>query len=116
VLLLRYLDVVVVVLAAPIMLLIGVPAPGYAIGAGAWIALRAVGVIVERFATASGDPRSQIGVRLGYMLGRLFALALTVVIARNAFGKDDGLTTLAVIVFAFTVQLVTAPLTRARSR
>jgi hypothetical protein len=116
VLLLRYLDVALLLVAAPIMLLIGVPAAGYAIGTGAWIALRAVGVAVERYATASGDARSQIGIRLGYMLGRLFALALTVVVSRNAFGKNDGLTTLVVIVFAFTVQLGTSPLTRPRSR
>jgi hypothetical protein len=116
VLLLRYLDVALLVLAAPIMLLIGVPAPGYAIAAGAWIALRAVGVAVERYASASGDARSQVGMRLGYMLGRLFTLAFVVVVARNAFGKNDGLTALAVIVFAFTVQLATSPLTRPRSR
>ena len=42
--LLRFFDVALVVVAAPIMLLIGVPAAGYLIGAGAWIALRAVGV------------------------------------------------------------------------
>ncbi len=42
--LLAYLDVVVLVVAAPIMLLIGVPAAGYLVGAGAWIALRAIGV------------------------------------------------------------------------
>ena len=37
---LAYFDVIVLVVAAPIMLLIGVPAAGYGIGAGAWIALR----------------------------------------------------------------------------
>ena len=63
VLLLRYFDVAVVVLAAPIMLLIGVPALGYAIGAGAWLALRAVCVAVERTADASEDARKQIAAR-----------------------------------------------------
>ena len=42
---LAYLDVVLLVVAAPIMLLIGVPAVGYLVGAGVWIALRAVGVV-----------------------------------------------------------------------
>jgi hypothetical protein len=50
------------------------------------------------------------------MLARLFILALTVVLARKAFGKDDGLTALVVIVFAFTVHLGTSALTRPRSR
>src|SRR5436305_8361246 len=53
--LIRYLDVVLLVLAAPIMLLIGVPAVGYLVGAAAWIALRAVGEGVDRAAAASTD-------------------------------------------------------------
>jgi hypothetical protein len=114
--LLRYMDVVLVVLAAPIMLLIGVPAAGYLIATGAWIVLRAVGVAVERYARASDDARMQITVRMGYMLGRLFALALTIVFVRKGFGKNDGLTALILTVFAFTVQLGTSALTAPRSR
>jgi hypothetical protein len=116
VLLLRYLDVVLVVLAAPIMLLIGVPATGYAVAAGAWIALRAVGVLVERASAAIGDQRGEIGLRLGYMLGRLFTLAIVIVLVRQGAGKDDGLTALVVIVFAFTVQLAVSAITRPRTR
>jgi len=114
--LLSYMDVVLIVLAAPIMLLIGVPAAGYGIGAGAWIALRVIGVGVERYANTAHEPRMQISARLGFMLGRLFALALTIVLVRKGSGKDDGLTALVVIVFAFTVQLGTSALTRPRSR
>jgi hypothetical protein len=111
--LVTYLDVVIVVLAAPIMLLIGVPAAGYAIGAGAWIALRAVGVAVERAARAQ-ELRAQVSLRLGYMLGRLFLLALAIVLARSAGGRNDGLTALVVIVVAFTVQLAVSALNRPR--
>ena len=75
---LAYLDVVVLVVAAPIMLLIGVPAVGYVVGAAAWIALRAVGVAVERAAGAGGDPRREASLRLAYLLGRLFLLAIAV--------------------------------------
>ena len=115
--LLRYFDVVVIVVAAPIMLLIGVPAAGYAIGAGTWILLRAVGLAVDRAADAMpAASQQQVGLRLGYMLGRLFALALAVVLARQASGRDSGLTALAVIVFAFTVQLALSATTRPRSR
>jgi hypothetical protein len=113
--LLSNIDVVLLVLAAPIMLLIGVPAGAYCIAAGAWIALRAVGVGIERVARR-GDPRQEIGLRLGYMLGRLFVLALTVILIRKAGSKDDGLTALVVIVFAFTVQLSASAITRPRSR
>ena len=50
------------------------------------------------------------------MLGRLFLLALTVILVRNAGTKDDGLTALLVIVFAFTIQLVTSVPAPARVR
>ena len=48
---LRFFDVVLIVVAAPIMLLIGVPAAGYLIGAGAWIGC-------ARSASAPSTPRS----------------------------------------------------------
>ena len=74
------------------------------------------GVAVERYARASDDARMQITIRMGYMLGRLFSLALVIVFVRKGFGKNDGLTALIVIVFAFTVQLGTSALTAPRSR
>jgi hypothetical protein len=113
--LLRYLDVVLVVLAAPIMLLIGVSAAGYLIGGGAWLVLRAIGVGIERYAGAA-ETRAEIGIRLGYMLARLFLLAIAVILVRQGSGKDAGLAALAVIVFAFTVQLAVGAVTRPRSR
>ncbi len=111
---LRYFDVVMLVVATPIMLLIGVPARGYLVGAGAWIVLRAVGVGVERAATAI-DVNRAIGIRLGYMLGRLFGLALAVILVRQSGSRDDGLTALLVIVFAFTIQLGISAGTRPKS-
>lgn len=115
-LLIGYLDVVLVALAAPIMILIGVPALGYAVGAGAWVLLRAVGVGVERACAAARDARTQISLRMGYMLGRLFLLALAVIMARKSGGQDDGLAALVVVAVAFTVQLALSAVTRPRSR
>jgi hypothetical protein len=112
---LAYLDVIVLVVAAPIMLLIGVPAVGYLVGAGAWIVLRAVGVLMERAIASLDDPRREVTLRLAYLMGRLFLLAIAVILVRNGAGRDDGLTALLVIVFAFTTQLVLSFLTRPRS-
>lgn len=114
--LLRYFDVALLVVAAPIMLLIGVPAGGYLVGAGAWIVLRLIGVGVEHAATTVPEASRQIGLRLGYMLARLFLLAGAVIVARQAFGRDAGITALAVVVFAFTVQLVISAFVRPGSR
>jgi hypothetical protein len=112
---LAFFDVIVLVVAAPIMLLIGVPASGYAIGAGAWIALRAAGLGIDRV-IQSVTPQRQVGLRLGYMLGRLFALAIAVIIARNADGRNAGITCLAVVVFAYTISLAVSAATRVGSR
>jgi hypothetical protein len=114
--LLRYFDVALLVIAAPIMLLIGVPAGGYLVAAGAWIVLRAIGIGVEHAAASTSEASQQIGLRLAYMLGRLFALALAVIVARQAFGRDAGITALAVVVFAFTVQLAMSTFSHGRSR
>ncbi len=116
-LLLRYFDVALLVVAAPVLLLIGVPAAGYGIAAGAWIALRALGIPLEHGAGASAsDPRREISMRLGYMLGRLFALAVMIVLVRRDIGKDDGLTALAVVVVAFTIQLALSAINRPHKR
>jgi hypothetical protein len=112
-LIVQYLDVVLVVAAAPILLLMGVSAVGYGAGAGAWLILRAVGVGVDRVAETS-DARAQVSLRLGYMLGRLFVLALVVVLARRNGGQDAGLAALLVVVIAFTVQLLVSALNRPR--
>jgi hypothetical protein len=115
VLLLRYLDVALLALATPIMLLIGVPATGYLVGAGAWVLLRAVGVGVERYAN-EGDLRLTISVKLAYLMVRLFLLALAVILVRRGAGQDEGLAALLVIVFAFTIQLAISFANRPRRR
>jgi hypothetical protein len=102
---LTYIDVWILLFAAPVLLLIGVPALGYLVGAGAWIALRAVGVVVERRAAAIGDVSRELTVRLFFVLGRVLLLALTIIVVRKTAGKDDALTALAVIFVAFSVQL-----------
>jgi hypothetical protein len=114
--LVEYLDVVLVVLGAPIVLLTGGSAKGYAIGGGAWLVLRVVGIAVERAVSATDDARRQISLRMAYMLGRLFLLALAVILAQQSGGRHAGLTALVIVVVAFTVQLATSAVSRPRSR
>lgn len=110
--LLRYLDVVLVVVGAPIFLLIGVPAAGYGAGAGSWIVLRALGVGLDRYLAGAPDAARELTLRLAYLIGRLVALALTVILVRRGAGRDAGLTALVVIVLAFTIQLIVSIATR----
>ncbi len=115
VLLLRYFDVVLIVVAAPIMLLIGVSPAGYLAGGGAWIVLRGAQVGVDRLAEATPDAARVIGLRLGFMLSRLFALALAVILVRQSDGQGAGLTALVVIVAGFTLALGISAATRGRT-
>ena len=112
----RYLDLVLLALGAPILLLMGVPAVGYGVGAGAWIGLRLVGVGLDRYVAGSADPKREIGARLGYILARIFLLALAVILVRKGAGRDAALTALLVIVFAFTVELIISVIERPRAK
>jgi hypothetical protein len=114
--LLRYLDIVLVVVGAPILILMGASAAGYAVGAGAWIVLRVVGVAMDRFLAANADARREISLRLAYLIARVFLLALAIILVRKSDGKDAALTSLGVIVFAFTVALVVSFLDRPKGR
>jgi hypothetical protein len=116
VILLRYIDVVLLIVASPIMLLIGVSAAGYGAGAGAWIILSGLGVGVERFATAPRPLNQQVTLRLAFLMGRLFLLALVVILVRQGDGRGAGLTALLVIVFAFTAELFVSFANRPRLR
>jgi hypothetical protein len=115
-LVLRYLDAVVVVVGAPILILIGVSAVGYAAGGGAWLVLRAAGVGLERYLRSVGNARREISLRLAYLIARVFLLALAVILVRRGEGKDAALAALAVIVVAFTVHLAVSFVERPRSQ
>ncbi len=110
------LDVVLLVVAAPVLLVAGVSAPAYLIAAGAWIVLRLVGVGIDRLALAIPSSRIEIGLRLAYLLGRLFGLAVMVVLLRNDDGRHAALAALLVILVAFTVELTLSVIYRPRKR
>ncbi len=102
-LLLRYLDVVLVLLAAAPALALGVPAVGYLIGAGAWIIQRVLAVADRRWISGSREPRTQLGLNLFEAFGRIWLLAGAIVIAGVAGGRADGLTAAVTIFVAYSV-------------
>jgi hypothetical protein len=109
----RYVDVVLILMIAPIALIIGAPVLGYAVGTLAWTAQRFAGAAIERRALASEDPKRAIGVTLFSSLGRVWLLALTILAVGLVGEKKDGLTAALVVFFAFTIyfgiSLVTRP-------
>jgi hypothetical protein len=108
----RWLDVVLVVLAAPFVILTGLPVLGYAVGALAWIANRALGLFVERRAQAQDDVRRAVGLNLGALIARAWLVGLTILAVGLAGEREDGLTAAILLLAAFTLYFVTSLLTR----
>jgi hypothetical protein len=108
----RYVDVVLILMIAPIALIIGAPVLGYAVGTVAWTAQRIAGAAIERRALASENPRTAIGVTLFSSLGRVWLLALTILAVGLAGEKKDGLTAALVVFAAFTIYFGMSLITR----
>jgi hypothetical protein len=104
--LVRHLDVSMVVAAAPLFALAGLPVLGYAIGAVAWIVTRYGVDIVQRRARVSGNPARQAALLLASGMGRVFAIVAAVLIARFVGSTDDGIAAASVTLVAFTVHLL----------
>ena len=90
--LLRYLDVVLVIAALPLVAFAGLPLLGYAVGAGAWIAQRAAGAVLERQAKRTTDVRRQVGLNLGSSLGRAWIVGGAILAVGLVGEREDGLT------------------------
>lgn len=112
----RWLDVILVVAAAPFALLMGAPALGYLVGAAGWIAARVIGHAVERRAKAAADVRTEVGLTLFSGLGRAWLVALAILVVGVAGERQDGLTAALLAFFAFTVYLATGFATRPQRR
>ena len=108
----RWLDVVLVILAAPFVVLMGLPVLGYAVGAVAWIVNRAIGAAVERRAQASDDVRKAVGLNLGALIARSWLVGLTILAVGLAGEREDGLTAAILLLAAFTLYFVTSLLSR----
>jgi hypothetical protein len=104
--LVRYMDVVLVILAAPFVILMGGPVLGYVVGAGAWIATRLLGVAVERYARTR-DPKQQVALNFAALMGRAWILGITILVVGLAGEREDGLMAALLALVAFTVYLAT---------
>ncbi len=102
----RYLDVALVLLAAPFVVLLGFPTVGYVVGAAAWLLSRVVEVLLERRA-ARAQVRGALGLKFASMLGRTWLIGLAIVVVGVAVGREDGFIAAVVCLIAYTVHLAT---------
>ncbi|HWT24660.1 MAG TPA: hypothetical protein VN213_14230 [Solirubrobacteraceae bacterium] len=111
----RYLDVALVVLAAPFVLLTGLPALGYAVGAALWIAQRVLEAYLDRRARAA-DVRAAVGLRFASMIARTWIIGLGILAVGLGAEREDGFTAAVVCLVAYTVHLATALILRPLER
>lgn len=105
---LRYLDVCLVLATAPFVIAAGMPLAGYLLGAAAWLLTRLGAAALQVRALRLGDPRTRAGLQVGVMLGRVWIIALAVLLARYVGGRDDGIMAAVLVLAAFTVYFALA--------
>jgi hypothetical protein len=108
----RYLDVYLVLATAPFVIIGGLPTTGYLIGSGAWILTRLGVEAMYARALRSTDPKVRAGLQVGAMMGRVWIVALAVIVARYAGSKDDGIMAAVLVLAAFTVYFMLSLLQR----
>lgn len=99
----RYLDVLLVLATAPIVVAAGLPVFGYVIAAAAWLLTRVAAEALHARALRSGDPRVRAGLAVGVMMARVWVIVLAILLARYAGGKEDGVMAAVLVLAAFTV-------------
>jgi hypothetical protein len=107
----RYLDLVLLALALPVFLAAGLPLLGYAAGAAAWLAQRALQLWLNRRAAASDDPRTVVGIAAGSMIGRGWLVALTI-FAAGLSDEEAGLAAAVLVIVLFTAYFTVSMIMR----
>ena len=91
---LRYADLVLLVIALPIFLLAGWPMLGYGVCAAAWLAQRGLQVFTDRIALAKlkeGNRKHAMGSIAAATLGRLWMVTLAILLVGGLADRSDGL-------------------------
>ena len=91
---LRYADLGLLALALPVFLVAGWPMLGYAVAAGAWLLQRGVQYAVDRHTAAAlraGNRRGAFGALAATTLGRVWFVALAILLVGKIGEREDGL-------------------------
>lgn len=102
----RYLDVALVVLAAPFVIAFGLPVAGYLVAAGVWLAQRGAEILIDRRAERA-QLRGAIGIKFASMLGRTWLIGIAIIAVGLLVDRSDGFVAAVVCLAAYTVHLAT---------
>ena len=111
----RYLDVVLIVLAAPIVMLMGGPMLGYVVGAGIWLVQRVLEAWLDG-AARRADARRALALKFASMIGRTWLVVIAILAVGLTAEREDGFTAAVVCLVAYTVHLATALILRPLER
>lgn len=112
----RLVDVVLVVMGAPIALLLGAPVLGVLVGATVWVVQRLLELWLARVAATREDIRAAIGYNLAGVFGRAWLVGLTILAVGTLGEREDGLAAAVLVLVAFTVYFVNLLLVRSFER
>jgi hypothetical protein len=101
--LVRYLDLVLLVVATPIALALGAPLLGFALAAGAWLLQRILAHLDRRWVSRAATPQRQLALSTFEAFGRIWLLAGAIILAGVVGGRADGLTAAVTIFAAYSV-------------
>ena len=112
----RYLDVVVVVLAAPVRAAAGW-ADARVHGRRRRLDLRraSLGALVERYARTR-DYKAQIALNFGVLMGRVWIVGIAILVVGKTARSGDGLMAALLALVAFTIYLATSLILRPSER
>jgi hypothetical protein len=99
---LKYLDIVLVVLVGIPAVALGAPELGYAVGAVAWTLQRLAAVAIETYVETLDDQRRRLGISLASAMGRVWLMAIAIMVVGVSAARADGLTAALVIFAAFS--------------
>ena len=108
---LRYLDIVILILALPVFIAADLPMLGYVAGGGVWLVQRAIQVVLNRKMAATKDPRTVVGIAAASMIGRAWLVALTI-FAAGLQDNDAGLSAAVLVIVLFTAYFTVSMIMR----
>ncbi len=103
----KHVDLVVLATALAVFLLGGLPMLGFAVGAAAWLAQRAIQVLASRRAKAelaAGRRQRAMATIATTTLGRVWLMATAVLVA-GILDREAGLAAAVLVAVLFTVSL-----------
>ncbi len=113
--LVRYADLLLLAAALPIFIAASWPMLGYAVAAGAWLVQHAILAWAERASAAAlarGDRRRALGIVGASTLGRVWLVALAVLLVGLLGEREDGLAAAVLCLALVTVHLGSFALTK----